>query len=447
VLLGSAGCGTALAASSQIGFEPVGSLAYIWHGDPARGCALEGLCGVSGSIQIVTGDSSSSQGGTRTPPVEISDDGSVARVDDASSGGAQRACDDVVPVDESFDVRNVGSGRLRAVLERDSFELPSAGRCAGPTAAELASVVLPARKLGRRGYDLSGSDSFGAGPFDVTVVSTLRALFVSESSGPVPPISPPVSPAPSPPKPRPALQEYAEVDYRVAGITGEVGASFSGLADPLCEPQGACGTAGQLSLALTANRQELDFYGSRIVKRRVASAKVLADLRAGRLDLSDSAAALTLGGELTGTLTGGGGVSCSDRVAQHPTGLSSSATRLVDHLKLDPSSPFGLFSATSADTLRTRCPGPGNTDIIHGGALATASVAADEIGAPRLTISLGACGDFTGSSYRGVRSGSIVLTLARVRVSGGTRRIKVFSGQFFSGQFFSGRFFSGRVIG
>src|SRR5215475_4083105 len=27
-----------------------GSLTYVWHGDPARGCAREGLCDVQGSV-------------------------------------------------------------------------------------------------------------------------------------------------------------------------------------------------------------------------------------------------------------------------------------------------------------------------------------------------------------------------------------------------------------
>ena len=60
---------------------------------------------------------------------------------------------------------------------------------------------------------------------------------------------------------------------------------------------------------------------------------------------------------------------------------------------------------------------------------ATASVAADEIGAPRLTIALSASGPFTGSAYQGARAGSIVLTLVRVRVLGATRRVRIIGGQ------------------
>jgi hypothetical protein len=427
--LGSAGGGTALGASTQIGFAPVGSLAYIWKGDPARGCAAQGLCGVRGSIQVVTGGSSSTQSGTSLPPVEITDDAAVARVDDVSSGSAQRQCADVVPVDEGLNVRSGAAGRLRAVVDRFAFELPSAGRCAGPTAADLASVILPARKLGRRGYDLSGSDSFGAGPFEVTVVSTIHARFVAGSSGfPAPP-PPTIGPGPAPPRFRPALQEFAEADYRIAAITGGLGATFSSLADPLCEPLGACGTAGRLSLVLTGGRQKLDFYGSRIVGRRVARAGVLTDLRAGRLRLSDNGYALRLGGELTGTLTGAESLSCSDRLALPTTGLSSTATRLVDRLRLDPRNLSGPPFGIGADPLRTRCAGPGTSDIIHGGALATASVAAHDIGAPRLTIALSASGPFTGSAYQGARGGSIVLTLLRVRVLGATRRVRIIGGQ------------------
>ncbi len=426
MLLGSAGGGTAFGASTQNGFAPVGSLAYTWKGDPARGCAAQGLCGVRGSIEVVTGGGSSTQSGTRLPPVEISDDASVARVDDVSSGTAQHQCADVVPVDEGFDVRSGAAGRLRAVVDRFAFELPSAGRCAGPTSADLASVVLPARKLGHRGYDLSGSDSFGAGPFAVTVVSTIRALFVSGSSGFFGPSPPTVIPGPAPPQPKPALQEFAEVEYRIAGITGGLGATFSSLADPLCEPLGACGTAGELRLTLIARRQKLDFYGSRIVGRRVARAQVLTDLRAGRLHLSDNAYAIRLGGELTGTLTGADGLSCSDRLARPPTGLSSTATRLADRLEFDPRSSSGSPFGLSADPLRTHCAGPGTRDILPGAALATASVAVHDIGAPRLTIALSASGQFTGSAYQGARGGSIVLTLVRVRILTAMRKIRIF---------------------
>jgi hypothetical protein len=429
VLLGSAGGGTALGASTQNGFAPVGSLAYTWKGDPARGCAAQGLCGVRGSIEVVTGGSSSTQSGTSLPPVEITDDASVARVDDVSSGSAQRQCADVVGVDEGFNVRSGAAGRLRAVVDRFAFELPSAGRCAGPTSADLASVVLPARKLGHRGYDLSGSDSFGAGPFEVTVVSTIHALFVSGSSGFLGAGPPTVSPGPAPPKSKPGLEEFAEADYRIAGITGGLGATFSSLEDPLCEPLGACGTAGELRLTLIARRQKLDFFGSRIVGRRIARAEVLSDLRAGRLQLSDNAYAIRLGGELTGTLTGADGLSCSDRLAQPPTGLSSTATRLADRLKFDPRSMSGSLFGLSADPLRTHCAGPGTSDIIRGAALATASVAAHDIGASRLTIALSASGPFTGSAYQGARGGSIVLTLVRVRVLGATRRVRIIGGQ------------------
>jgi len=44
---------SAAAASRPPADEPVlvsGSLTYTWQGDPARGCALEGLCNVVGSV-------------------------------------------------------------------------------------------------------------------------------------------------------------------------------------------------------------------------------------------------------------------------------------------------------------------------------------------------------------------------------------------------------------
>ena len=402
------------------GFMPVGSLDYIWKGDPARGCAAAGLCGVAGSLQVVTGNSSSG-GGPGLPPIDIQDNNSVARVDRSSANGAAHPCVDFVPYDVAFVVRHRPGGKLRAVPQGEGAQPASAGQCAGPTAADLLPVTLPARKLARGGYDLSGSVSFGAGPFAITVVSTIRALAVSPHSfGPVTP--PPFTRGRRPPKARAVLAEQADVAYRVTGVQGGLTASFSGLASPFCAPLDACGGIGAVRLALAAPGHRLDFSGSRLVQRRVGSRRALADLRAGRLRLDANAYTLPLAGGVTGTFTSADATPCRDTVSGAAIELGEGSTRTAYRLSLSPPSSFpGFFGP---DELRTRCPGPGSSEILGTRPLATGAVAAGDVGAPRLSVVLGAAGGFRGSAYAGTRAGSITLTLVRTHVSAGTRRMR-----------------------
>ncbi len=383
------------------GFMPVGTLDYIWTGDPARGCAAAGLCGVAGSLQVVTGNSSSG-GGPGFPPIELQDDNAVARVDQPGPDGVEQPCADLVPYDVSFVLRHEYGGRLRAVPEPGAPEAPSAGQCAGPTAGDLLSIALPAAKLGRRGYQLSGSVSFGAGPFAVKVVSRIRALFVSAQSfgAPAAP-SHPVS-GPRPPKPRAALAELADVGYRVTAVRGGLAATYAGLAQPFCASLDACGATGAVTLALRVPDQRLEFSGSRLVKRRVRSRQALADLRSGRLRLDSGVYAVPFAGKLTGTVTRAGAAPCRDTVSDSVV-LAEGTTRTAYRL--------------------------GSSEILGVRPLAGARVGVGDLGAPRLTVVLNAAGAFRGRAYAGERSGSITLTLVRSHVFAGTRRVRIIDGQ------------------
>ena len=410
-----------------LGSTPVGTLDYIWKGDPARGCAAEGLCGVAGSLQVATGNSATASNAPGLPPVDIADDSAVARVEQFGPDGTPQACVDTVPYEVQFDLRHVTGGQLRAVPE-PSGQPPSAGRCAGPTATDLLSAALPAHRDARRSYDLSGSVSFGAGPFTVTVISKIHVRFVSSSAsgGPPPPVS---GSSPRVPKPRAALAEHAEVRYRVTGVQGGLLASFSGLDEPFCTPLNACGMAGAVSLALRAPGRTVVFSGSRVVKRRVGSRQALADLRAGRLRLTYNSPQIQLSGELAGTLAGANATPCQDTVSDSSLGLAVSSARAGYRLVLDPPGPVPSFGGT--DQLRTRCPGPGSSEILGTHPLASDVVTAHSVGASRLTIALSASGQFRGTAYGGSRSGSIVLTLVRASASGGTQPVTVSGGRLY----------------
>jgi len=420
-------------ATPGVTVQLVGLLTIAWQGDPARGCAAEGLCGVSGSLQMLPSGQGGVSGGP--PPIELSDFGAVARVTDASAGGAVTACADPVPVDVLFVVKH-GAGGLQAVLESTSSpQPPSAGRCAGPTAADLSGLALPARKLGSHGYDLSGQTTFGAGPFTVTAISTVRALFARGGTnsggigglggiGSVPGILSVGRPVPMPRAPT-TLEEHAEVDYRIEGLSGALSTSFAGLAAPLCAPLGACGVTGELQESFSGGGV-ISFVGSRKVKHRVGERAALADLRSGRLGLGGGLEGLPIAETTTETLTGPDGTVCSDRQtasALPASGLSSIGRRGVA-LILGPYGAGGP-SLFGVDPLRTRCPGPSAVDVLGSSPLARASILASTLGAHRLEVTFQRRGSFTGSAYQGERGGSVVLSLVFERARGGTSRVPV----------------------
>lgn len=294
------------------------------------------------------------------------------------------------------------------------------GRCAGPTAADLATLVLPARGLGRRGYDLSGTKSFGAGPFEVTAISHVRARFE-----PQPPLG---GGRPAPvgrSRPRLVLRERAEIDYRVVGVQGTLGASFTGPADPLCRSLGTCASGGALNLALRPEGQTLSFSGQRIVKRAVGARRALEDLRAGRLQVQDSSSGLSFAGTLTGSLLGPGRVSCDSQFHERVSALCSTIVGSGDRFALV-TSPDGF---PSIEYLRSYCPGPTTSDIVGSGSLATGALPLAALGDRHLTLTLSGSGAFHAIGYQGIRRGTLSFVLVRSRVIARTRRVRVFGGE------------------
>jgi hypothetical protein len=391
----------------------VGTLTITWQGDQARGCAAAGLCGVQGSLEML---SDGGPGGAGPQSFELDDAFSAARVIERSASGAiDDACSDLVPVDLFLDVRRSSAGQLRAVPDREfTREPPSAGRCAGPTFRDLRALVLPARKVGRYGYDLSGQTTFGAGPFTVTATSTLRALVdgvsISESSGGVIPIGGP---------PRGHLfEEHADAVYRIPDIAGALTTRFSGLAAPLCDALGACGSSGGLSDTLSA-AGTVSFSGSRTVRHPVGQAAALADLRAGRLPLEVDLPELTA--TLSELVTWPDGTMCTDHNAPMAVSLGFSEFGLTLIPGLTDAGPG------AGDPLRTRCPGPSAADILDGSPLAAVTVATSELGAPQLTLTFTSDGSFAASDYAGQRSGSVVFSLVLEHASGGTSRERAFA--------------------
>jgi hypothetical protein len=406
----------AAAPSGQLSYSPHGSIDYIWTGVPSRGCAQAGLCGVTGSLQVISGPESTSG----SPSIEVIDDSSVVRVE--YPGSPARICVDPMAYDVNFRLAGRQAGASQPYAD------VSAGQCAGPVAGDLAAVRLPVRREANGDYDLTGSQSFGAGPFEVRVLSKLHALVSRGGIGSGGSYSSSGPPPGKYPKPHRVLVEHAQVYYRVANVTGALIDAFAGSPDPLCEPLAACGTTGSVRLAITRIPQELEFSGARIVKRRASRSRALADFRAGRLGFYNNANALDPTVMLAGSLAGPGPHDCTSTIlSRFLASMASRPTHTADELYLGAGGVDDVSS--NQDPLRTRCPGPGADTIIGEGALASGSVPISAFGAPRIELVFRNSGRFAGLGYAGTRGGSIAITLMRTKVTGGTVRARATDGE------------------
>ncbi len=414
--------GVALADTPTL--NPSGTLTFSWRGDPARGCDAAGVCAVSGSLEVIPADQS---GASETPPsrtIQIQDDISVARVTDPGSTPSEpHVCTQPVPVSMVlFVMRRRHSRELEAIAL--PFSGPSSGDCAGPSPLSLGNFTLPVRRLPgpREAYDLSGAQTFGSGPYEVTVKSTIRARrpagtgnggVGSSGAGTGFPF----------PKPHKGLIEGVSEQYRVTSTSGTITTTFAGRPDPFCVPLDACGASGTLTDSISGISGKLEFDAQRVVTRRASRRAALADFRSGRLPLQDSA--LLLKDVLSATVGWPAGSACMDRVARH-----NAVDLSVDGAGGGQKVRFSLATNQTEDPFRSACPGPAASDVLGSSdALARASVPLRALGRRRLRIVVSGHGRFVAGSYAGSRSGGVTLELRLLRVRAGTVTAKVFPGE------------------
>ncbi len=411
----------------QVNVALTGALTIAWTGNPAGGCAPVGVCGVHGALDITLGNGQASSSGGPVP-LEANDPNAVVRVQSTAPDGTVIPCSDLVPVDFTFAVAHSGGDLHAGIDSAGSFQLPSSGRCAGPTAADMARITLPARRMGAHGYDLSGQTSIAAGPFQVTAISTVKAHITYGSQGGGPGVGAPPQFI-RPPKPHTVLEEIARVIYRVAGFTGALTTDFAGVAPPVCDTLGTCGASGRLTQTFTA-RGTLEFVGTRLVTRRGGRGAALVDLARGRMHLFDTFSSVPIRGTVSETSAQTGSAPCADTsTAALPNVGSDRPRRGTDDLRLSVGQ-FG-FGPGQSDPFRTRCAGPSGQDVLgrSGGTLAQVRITAGQLGARRLALTFQGAGAFGGAAYAGRRSGSLTLSLTLVRAGGETRRVRLFAGE------------------
>lgn len=393
-----------------------GSLTYTWQGDPARGCAAAGLCGVEGAAIVDTqGQADASSFGGMTN-IGLFPTATTVRVLDGESGASDECVDLPTNAPANLAIGREEHGRLQARVQPPI----SSGRCAGPLAQDLAGLRLAVRKSGGRrpSFDLRGSQSFVAGPFSGTLVSTvvMRPSSSGESQ-----TSGSSGSSLGPPPPRKQLVEQVTLRYRVSSLPGALETSFSGEPDPFCAALDSCGATGTLGLSLLQPQNELVLSASRTVQTRVSARRAIADLRRGRLRFG-AITGVGVGTVVTESFSGGDGLRCQDS--------ATGGRALVQFIPLGARRGVSatLIEPSGSVALRTHCPGPTDTDVIGNvfgeldviGGLATGAVSPADLLRRQTVVSLTNPGGFSGVGYVGSRGGALGLSLALEQIHAGT---------------------------
>jgi hypothetical protein len=404
--------------------NPTGALTFTWHGSASRGCRAAGVCSVSGSLEVIPQDQS---GGSESPPtrnVDVDDEGAVVRVTDPGSTPSDpHVCTDLIGVDITFMIMAAKHGGAEA-FDGGPDAAPSSGRCAGPLEINPTTFHLPARRLPgtTEAYSLAGKRTFGAGPYTVTLKSTIRARRPAGTGIGGEPFGIGGSSGSSFPKPRPGLLESVEFTYRLS-IAGSLTTSFAGRPDPFCTPLDTCGTSGSVTDSLSPDSipdggNFLQIGGQRVVNHVVSRARALADVYAGRLQIEPTGEPLV--DLASARVSFPDGSLCTDEL-RHPNGFDIDANPADDRRAV----VFALSPVSEApDPLRTYCPSGGDAPIE-----AQASTPIRTLGKHSMRFVLPATGRFTSGSYTGGRSGSVSVDLTLERVRAGTQHTTVFPGE------------------
>ncbi len=405
--------GHALAEES---LTSTGSITYTWQGDPARGCAAAGLCGVRGEVIVHP------EGGTGAIAfrgiIDVPVFSPTLIVRATGPGGV---CVDAPTGPNGSDLF-ITRRRHGGLVGRINPSL-SSGRCAGPTARDLARLTLPVRRIGSRrpSYDVRGRRSFGAGPFTVTVTSML-VLRPSTGGGGFSSSSGTLTSPPPPAVPRhKILFERVALRYRMQGLPSALTATFSGEPDPFCAALASCGAAGTLNLSLPRFTRTFTVTAEREVAKRVSSHQAIADLRRGALRLDVGPPVPFRAGppaRVNETFSAGDGSSCQaalfNRGAEVIVNPGQFAGRR-DVVQVVLNDPNG------AGLMRTYCPGPSDSDLLGRGSIfASTTLGREQLLRPRSVFVLSRPGSFAGPGYQGTLGGALQFSLTLEHVRAGT---------------------------
>lgn len=398
--------------SLNVRVRTTGVIAVIWHGDPARGCAESGMCGVEGSVTYrpigeidleLNSDGSTGFGLAEPEPA-------IVRVRRTSPGSAAGGCTDLLPMDIGTHVDDVTEGQLTFVFAGLGL---SSGRCAGPRPPDLA-LALPrhsatTRDIARRArtLNLAGRTPFVAGPFSGTVISTVSIRLNRARVAPASELQQQFESGFGIDFDRGPTRRFAGLllSYRLQPLGGSIVSEFAGLHSPACQVLDACGVRGRSSLELKSDAGEMQILAvRRRGKRKPSLGSMLGAVRRGGLRAEGFAYFPRMTARVSEQVTLADGQTCTDSVfADAPdVQVRRGAGRMA------------IVLTSAGDSVRTRCPGPTEDDATHTEVLARASFALRDVGRRVLPLGLGTPRTFSARGFSGTRRGTLPLELRLV---------------------------------
>jgi hypothetical protein len=414
-----------------------GMIAATWSGDPARGCAGAGTCGLSGSVTFNP---------SRTGDLDVGEEGfgfggslgsgpPIVRTVREIPGSPPAVCVDVLQ-DAFYGSTLIDAFEGNLTVGFANVLLLSAGRCAGPRPLDLARA-LPSRSIRLRTIarspqtiDLSGRFPFAAGSFSGAVISTVRAQ-IGRARRPAQTRPDRIVEERPRPRPRPrrrrSLTRYAvlTLDYRIERLSGAIATDFSGLADPSCRMLDACDARGSSTLSVDGHAGRVEVLAARILRRRERPTvrSELRRLRRGRLFVEVGGNPVGASARISESLAIAGAPDCVDSLFTQPLSLDFGDARGGVSASLGRSD-----LGPEADTIRTRCAGPTH-EIVLGAddeerAMAQGTIPFAALGNETLTVTMGSALRFSRGGYTGARRGAITLDMGLRRTRVAVERVR-----------------------
>jgi hypothetical protein len=394
-------------STTTIPAETSGQLAVSFHGDPATGCAAQGICGYRGTVVFRPG----SQGefavskyrvrgrsayqvqlNLGTGPEATTTAARVMRV-----GGGE--CGDVEQPNAAL-TTTVSGGEVATGLIQPHGNLLTT-RCAGPLDADLAGLgpqirlTLGELLRGRRTVSLSGTWSFAAGGFAGTIDSSLRITLGKPSTQRLA----------NHQSPRGIKTRRERQVTETLTLVGESGSLSQRLgSDPTaCQFVDSCGVQGSLNGTFAPSQPTASVFVTGPATRPYRDfLAVLGLSRRGnpRGLLVFGSVAWQGGGSLTEQLQQDGTCTSSAPLPGGVVVLGVRGRRLTE-------------TYSPAASPRTRCPGP---ELAQFQTLASGGIGLAALAQPTFTLHLSGSGPLADDGYTISQHTSLTLTLKRGRV-------------------------------
>jgi hypothetical protein len=412
------GGGGRLVSQTDMSVCATGRLTVTFAGDPATGCAADGLCGYvgtetwqpqnGGDLAVATFEQHGQRSTTATMVLGGPGNPVLSAVQHSQATGTTTACSDQSQGGVGFFSLPVSGPRVMIGL-RGADEPLLGTRCAGPLDADLAAA-LPSRALslnrllrGDATIDLTASGRFAAHGLAGAVRSTIVLALgrTRRSSG---------SAGSSLPQGVTRLR-LAQVMYRVTRLDGSaVAVVRSSVLAASCGPFDACGLAGAIDVTPgTLSEGSVSLIATAALRRSkrdlLAALGVANGGNPSGLSVQGGGDASLHHGEVIADLTQGSASACRDQTRLRQAGiqLRQRAGRL--EISVSPS------ASQAGDPLRTRCPGP----ELGSHQLVSASVPLSALRHPTLTVALHG-GSFSDGPYRVTTRSTLTLTLRRAGI-------------------------------